>query len=904
MNEDRAEASVHTCVTRIQAASRRAELGRFLDCRKLRTLVAIWLLAAVGWCGGLTGAQGGPELPVRQDGSAQPPVAPSQPVSGFDEGRTVIAIEVEGAHRWTHDQLRAALGQGIGRPLDLDRIREGLERLFRAFHVRASVWKRETAEGLQLRLSVEELPSDLEPRFVGYEAFDLEEIRKWAGLGERQEVYLHEVPRIRERLLEAYRREGHLFAEVETLVRDGGESDAGGESDSEDTGRGDVIFVIREGPEVNVSEIVVHGNESMPDRGALFWKDGLRHSAKTKLSGPSLFDWDGDKFVQEELDADLVAMRQVYRDRGYLDAIVELERLEFSRDRSRVSIHIRVDEGQPYRVSALTIEGVERIADREAPNGRFREVPAPLVFPEEELRDRCDLRPGAIFVQALVQHDERALRDYYGRRGYLSHPSLGELSSWTFLEPQITVDVDRHEVAVSYRILQGHPRRIREVLVSGATHTRDRVIRREITVLPGELADMTKILSSLRRIRASGYFSDPRDPLNHREPTFRFLPTDDPGLVDIEFRVQEGRVVDFQVAGGVSSNSGLFGIISLSMLNFDITDLPSSFTGAFSEIYHKRAFHGAGQRLDIQVSPGTDVDYSRIRFYEPDLLRTHFDRWSLDLEYLDRDRIFSEYDENRTRFKVLIGHQLSPVWSIFGGLSFESLEVSDLDPVVLPTALVDQLGRTQLSSLHLDLRLRDVDRRIDPRDGVEFSWRNQFALDALGGAESFLKSEAGLDWYLPLGPENDVRPGVHLDVGAGLARETGDRDGLLYTERFFLGGFRTMRGFEFRGVGPNVGDTPVGGQTMLRGSLEYRRPLYSVTRPGAYERVEMLRGVLFFDAGILDPGSGSLDLDELRLSAGFGFGLSFPIPLMFNFGFPLRDGEGDGRQTFSFNIAF
>ncbi len=813
-----------------------------------------------------------------------------------DRGRVVVAIEVEGARRWTPDQLRSALGQRVGRPLDPERIREGLEQLFRSFHVRASVWKRETPEGLVLRLVVEELPSDLEPRFVGYDAFDREEVLEAAGLAEGQEVYLHEVPRIRERLLEAYRREGHAFVEVEAVVR--------GDESASPGGTGDVIFVIREGPQVNVGDVIIHGNESLPDRGALFWKDGLRHLAKTKLSGPSLFDWDGDKFVREELDADLVAMRRVYRERGFLDAVVELERLEFSRDRSSVTIHIRVDEGEPYRVSSLTIEGVERVIDRDSPSGRPREVPAPLVFPESELLGLCALRPGSVFAQALVQRDERELRDYYGRRGYLSHPSLGELESWTFLEPQITVDVDRREVAVVYRILQGRPRRIREVLVAGATHTRDRVIRREITVLPGEVADMTKILSSLRRIRASGYFSDPRDPLNHREPTFRFIPTDDPEWVDLEFRVQEGRVVDFQIAGGVSSNSGLFGIVSLSMLNFDITDVPSSFTGAFSEIYHKRAFHGAGQRLDIQISPGTEVDYSRIRFFEPDLLRTHFDRWSLDLEFLDRDRIFQEYDEGRTRYKILVGHQLSTVWTMFGGLSHENLTVSDLDPIELPAPLVDQEGRTHLSSLHLDLRLRDIDRRIDPRDGVQFDWRNQFALDALGGDESFVKSEAGFDWYLPLGSEEGVRPGVHLDLGAGLAKETGSRDGLLYTERFFLGGFRTLRGFEFRGVGPNVGDTPIGGQTMLRGSLEYRHPLYAVTNPGGYERIEMLRGVLFLDAGLLDPRSGSVDLDELRLSAGFGFGLSFPIPLMFNFGFPLRDGPGDGRQTFSFNISF
>ena len=65
----------------------------------------------------------------------------------------------------------------------------------------------------------------------------------------------------------------------------------------------------------------------------------------------------------------------------------------------------------------------------------------------------------------------------------------------------------------------------------------------------------------------------------------------------------------------------------------------------------------------------------------------------------------------------------------------------------------------------------------------------------------------------------------------------------------------------------------------------------------------MFRGLLFVDAGLLDPDAFEVDLDEYRATWGFGFGLANPIPLTFNFGFPLREGDGDEKEVFSFRLS-
>lgn len=812
---------------------------------------------------------------------------------------TVVGIEVTGEDRYAEDRLIAALGQRVGRPLDRDLIERGITYLWEAFKVRAEVLERAAEGGIELQLIVQEMPVDLEPRFIGYDGVKLKDLREWAGLDDSSELYLHQARRVRQRLLEGYRRKGFHFVEIDIVTRSPEEFE-------EDThGIGDVIFRIREGRKVRVSDVVVHGNESLPTRGFGPWKDGLVPVARTQLKGPRFLNWLGDVFVEEKLEGDLLAMRNVYRDRGYLDAIVELDYLDFNEDFSRVVVHVVVDEGEPYTVGSLRVVGVEQLAGSRGLDGEPLTAPAELVFSESELLGRCMLKPGVTFEKLRLDADREDLRDFFGALGYLSHPSLRD-ASWKFLEPELVFDVENKTVDVTYRIVQGQQLKIREVRISGANHTRDRVLRREITVQPGQIADMKEVARSLRLLTATGYFSDDRNPLEHNEPTYRFLPTDDPEWVDIEFIVEEGRVVDFEIAGGVDSNSGIFGILSLSMRNFDITDLPSGFFSSFGEVYRKEAFHGAGQTLDIQLSPGSEVDFTRVHFVEPDIFRRHFNRWSLDVDFIVRDRIYDVYDEGRLRFKPRVGRQLGLYWTLFTGVSLERVEVSDLDfSQPLPPDLIAQEGKTTLNSLLLDVTYRDVDSRINPRDGESLTLFNSLYTEALGSDADFFKTELAYESYWVTGDETtSVKPGFKFSGGAGLALPYAETEGVPYTERFFLGGFRTLRGFEYRGVGPNVGDTPVGGETMLRGSIEFRYPLYSTTRPGTFRKQEMLRFLLFTDAGILDEDAFEIDPDELRASVGFGFGLTVPFPLVLNFGFPVKKGDGDRRQVFSFNLAF
>jgi outer membrane protein assembly factor BamA len=233
---------------------------------------------------------------------AQEPEQPPAPRSV--QAPTVVAIEIEGEDRWTEQQLVAGLGQAVGAPLDPRAIDRGITRLWTVFHVRADVASLEVEGGVKLRVIVVEVPADREPRFIGNVKIKQSTLEKWALLEDQAEIYEHQAQRIRQRLVEGYQRQGFYFIEVNVVKRGGeGQPDAGVPFD--------VIFDIKEGPKVRVAGVEIRGNDSMPDSGFGFWKEGLSAFAKRKLKGPGLFNWRGSPFVMEELEADQLAMRTV-----------------------------------------------------------------------------------------------------------------------------------------------------------------------------------------------------------------------------------------------------------------------------------------------------------------------------------------------------------------------------------------------------------------------------------------------------------------------------------------------------------------------------------------------------------------------------------------------------------------
>jgi len=856
---------------------------------RITSLVALLFLAA-------------PAVAQTGEQSPEPQVELQRPI--------VRAVRVVGNQRYTSEQITRAFGQVAGERLigSLD-VRRGVDVLFKVFQVRATVdYVQVAPDTIELILTIEELPRDLELRFTGNVEIDDDKVREWAGVGEREELYVFQAPRIRERLEQRYREEGYHFVEVEVVERPAGIDPETGEHVAPD-----LIIQIEEGPEVKVKDVVIRGNENLPDKGMLFWKSGLKKLSSTEMRPPRLFGvWFAKDFVPATLDADIVAMRQVYRDLGYLDAVVELEKLEFSDDREWVTLQLVVEEGPRFEVESLSIQALQLVRDESRPRG-YREEPGELLIPEADLIGRLALAPGQPFEQRLVQEDRRRLRDAYGELGHVEHPSLPEWEGFRFLEPELIYAADRPAVRVVYRLAQGQPISLREILIAGNRHTQDRVLRRLMTIKPGTLADPKQIERSRARIEATDFFSPDVFHPDIVPPRFQYRDTGDPAVKDLEYLVEEGGVLRFEISGGISTTNGAFGTIRLSKGNFDLTNLPSSLGGSIGEVARLESFHGAGQNLTINASPGTELTRYSINFFDPDVFKLQEDYIGLGLNAASSRRQLESHDEERREYGLRLVNQVTPDSSVFARYSIGSVEVSDIftgneasftEPLAVPEDLKAQEGTSDLGHLDLGYEYNTVDSRLLPRNGLDVNIQNQLYDEAFGSDYEFSRATLQLDVYDEFDEDPDiVSDYIHLGFQLSSGFAYGDSEEIPYTERTFFGG-QQLRGFDFRGIGPNENGFPIGGTTSFYATLEYRRPLVKNIQPGSYREIEAIQAGLFLDLGVLDPDEFSLDFDELRISTGLLFGISFPVPLTFSFGFPLREGEGDDLQVFEFQIGF
>ncbi len=841
-------------------------------------------------------------LPPTQGGGALPQEAsPEVPEDPFGDRPVVMGIEVEGLT--AHDPIKIAnsLGIVVGQviPRSIDGPEKRLWEDFRILIVSDGYAFEEVVGGVVVRLKFFETPVALDPQFVGHVHFDVEQLREWALIDDRVEVSVDEAERIEDRIRRAYKRQGYHFVEVSHVL--------GGEG----ARRREMIFEIREGPKVYVKKVSIEGNESIPDEGILLWKKTLKKYARLGTKGRGIFAWWGHRFDEEVVAADSIALTNVYRERGFLDAVVDPQ-VTFTADRSGAFVKYVVDEGPLYTVKSINIRAVEFEEVEIFPGTtEVQERSVELTIPEEELLKLLSLKVGDPLEQVRVQLDRRSLLARYGEDGHIPASSFEQGSAsagWRFLTPDQVWDYENKTVALTYVLQQGRPFYLRFLEIAGNENTKDHVIRKNFAQLSGTLVDTTKMQDAMRRVRASGYYDDPYLRGQHPQPTLSYSAVEgQPDRVDALVTVKEGRTINANLSGGVASDQGLVGIASVQISNFDAKKFPRSWPSVLGEIYRKEAFNGNGETFGFDISPGSEVSFWRFFYQHPDIFARYFDPIGTVVEVQQRDRIFRSNDEGRTSARIAMTRAIGQGdVQLSAGLRWQQLDIDDFDPAeALPRTLLGSEGRERFFGITGSISANKLDNRRLPRRGWTAQWSNTVYSEELGSDNNLWKSEISFDRYFHTAEETtEAAPGFYVNMGAGLAVPfDGTKGTVNYGERFFFGGARFGRGLRFRGWGPYDGDFALGGETYVRTTLEYRFPIYAQTVPGTSQRREVFRGSFFVDAGVLDPDAYELDFGERRATAGFALGLIEPFPVTFSFGWPLEIGEGDERQVFAFSLS-
>jgi len=593
-------------------------------------------------------------------------------------------------------------------------------------------------------------------------------------------------------------------------------------------------YTIAEGPRVRVRHIEFVGNDSIGVRE-------LRQRMETRTWFPFIIP---GLYDEEKLQRDVVSVRNYYVEQGFLDIQIGRE-LEFSDDKEKLTIRIIVEEGPRYQVRSLALEGVER-------------------FSRSLLKKQMELGPGEPYAADTVRRDVALIRETYGEVGYIH----------TSVKPVIDFTEEPGQVDVAFQVQEGRQVEIGEIRIEGNRLTQDKVIRRELRFYPEEPVNTKLIERAETRLAGSGLFE-------RGSVQISTIPTADPDVADILVRVEEAETANLIFGAGVSSNSGVLGNISLTQRNFDAADWPKS----SDEFWRGEAFRGAGQNFSIVLEPGTELQRYRVGFRDPHVFDTEY---SFSSSVFFFDRIRDAYDERRIGGRFGFGREIREDLRAFVNLRLEDIRISDLDSVV-PADVLDVEGSSGLTSVEVGITKDTTDSFLFPTEGYRLTGAVEQA-GALGGDYDFTRFTVDARRYWTVTRDVLDRKTV-LAIRGRTGFIAGDAP---IFERFFAGGHGSIRGFEFRGVGPRDLDTAIGGDFLALASAEYSFPIFG----------QNLTGVLFLDTGTVEE---TIEITTWRASVGAGvrFTVPFfgPVPFALDFGVPISKDGDDEEQVFSFSIG-
>ncbi len=571
-----------------------------------------------------------------------------------------------------------------------------------------------------------------------------------------------------------------------------------------------------------------------------FTDNELRKEMKTKEKG--WFSWltKSGKFESTQLDTDLDAVLDYYRSHGYLRVSGNINR-EPVKD-GRVDLVINISEGDKYTVESISF-------------GKMS------VFKPEELYPALTLNGNDAYSSKKMRADVTMIRSYYGSRGYAD----------VSVNPDIR-DAGPNRVHIKYLITEGSRYRVGRVNIEGNTKTQDKVIRREIPLKPGDWFNSVELDTTKARLENLQYFSDVQASGSPGGSGYR----------DVDVLVEEKATGSVGIGLGFSSIDSIVGFLNLEQSNFDLFN-PWNFTGG-------------GQRFAMNLRLGSERSDFSVSLVEP---------WFLDRQlalggelFYRQSNYFSDYfEQTNAGGAISLRQPVGPKSSLKLEYRLENVEIDvDDDDDLIGSQIPQEDGDYIRSAVSLNYVYDSRDSTLTPRSGHRLDAGLTVAGGPFGGdVDIYSVSVQGQKYW-------NLKWDTILSLNGELAFVDALSGEVPIFDRMFLGGGRTLRGFEFRDVGPrdtpDTSDEVIGGKSLAFLSVEYTVPL-----------VETIRAAVFYDAGFVNAGSWDISPSDIYSDVGVGIRLKLPIsplPLALDYAIPVTspDEEADKGGQFNFYLNY
>ena len=758
-----------------------------------------------------------------------------------------IAVESVGAPSISKERVLANLATKIGQPYSERAAEQDIRALYATGGVsNVRIFAEPLGDGVKVTVLLQGRPVIEEILIEGADQIPLNRVRREIGTKVGDVVTEEKIEDDRQKIIKLY--EDRNFSEIDVQYKI---------EEIPGKNRSKVIYSINEGPKLVVKRITFVGNESV------LAKD-IRKVMKTKPEDILSFVTKSGRLVPSQVEEDRAAIKTLYQNRGFAD--VEVSDIQTQpAQRNGVELVVTIVEGTQYRLNTVKLEGVN------------------VTSPEEVLA-HMRMVGGQLFTPKGMGDDLKALRDFYGSRGYVDMVAAPEV-----------LPAGAGAVDVTYRINEGVQSYVNLVNIQGNTRTQDRVIRRELAVKPGDVFDTTLLDVSKKRLENLNYFS--------RVDT---APADTivPGRKDLNVIVEEKRTGSFNFGVGFSTIDSLLGFAELQQINFDLFNWPN--------------FTGGGQRFRIRGQYGLQRSDFVVALTEPWFLGQ---KLSLGVEgyYRNANFLSAVYNQSNLGVAIQARKQLWRALSARAEYRVEQIRIYNINMSNSPNGVGSFSGNNVVPGPVIEASQGNYTKSAftgsltwDTRDSLFLTRKGELVEltgfisgGPLGGTvqDYGLSLEATKYFSLPFDLIFLVKGQLAIVNGWGNSSSSanggyggGYGSGVPIFDRLYLGGANNMRGFNFREVGPvDTRGNPIGGDSLAYLTFELTFPI-----------VSRVRGAVFSDVGFVNQKPGDFTTSNANADIGIGLRLDLPIgPIRVDYGIPvIYDGWNGPPGKFNFNIGY
>ena len=783
-----------------------------------------------------------------------------------------IEIKHVGPQAVSDQLILANIRVKVGDPYLPTAVDEDVRNLYATgFFYNIRVTEDRTRDGVVLTYVVQGKPRLTDLKFSGNKKFSDSKLRRKLTSKGGAPLDEHKLFNDSQEIQKLYQKSGYPNTEVRYVL-----------NIDEAAGRGTATFEIKESPKIKIADVEFVGVRAFSQRT-------LRKTIKTRRHW--MFSWlTGSGVLKEEqFEDDKEKLAEFFWDKGYIDFDIKEVKLEYPTPRTMI-IKFIIFEGKPYKVGAVTFKGA-------------------TLFPTNKVDQVMRLKVGATFKPKDLAKDVETIENFYGAKG---HIDVAEGAG--NLRVDKIPNVEKGTMDLEYQVNEGQKSYVERIEIWGNTKTKDRVIRRELAVSPGETFDMVRVKLSQQRLEGLQYFE---------KVDLKPEPTDiAPNRKNLIVGVEEKSTGNVSLGAGFSSIDNLVGFVDVTQGNFDLFNPPT--------------FTGGGQKSRLHLALGTQRRDVALTFIEPWFLDRKL-ALGVDLyhRWLDYESINNLYTETRTGGRISLTKAL---WrdSLIGSISYTLEDIGILldpslhgpevtlvrDPITgrpiptispanAPQALLAENGHTLLSRVGASLAYDTRNSVQLPNRGQRTELFGEVTGGPFGGDKSFYKLELRNAFYFRGLAKGHV---LELTAQAGVAEAFAGTDEVPFYDRYYLGGLYSLRGYQYRDIGPKelVGNTdlePVGGNTYWFGSVEYSIPVIERVRLAAFYDIGMVypKAFSFTPQRFINPSTGTLtSTGNYADNWGFGLRLNLPIgPLRLDYGLPItHDPSVGGSGRFQFGVGY